>query len=279
MNNLVINPVEKSSEPILQIEGGVTQPTRVVPYTARVAILVSMALMIVAEIITVYIGVLPGAIFYSLLLVGLIIAPYFSSVPAVHRLYLAFVLIPLLRILSLVMPVSHAAPYYQYALIGVPLLVASLLVARSNGLRSIRLNLTWVELLVQSLFGLSGILLGLLASVILQPSPILTISANWALNILLGIVLTLFGAVTEEIIFRGVVQKALSSLFGFFSVFLGSILYASMFLGTLSAGYVLFYGFTGLLFAVWVQFSDSLWGAILAHGLMNIVFLLLVTLH
>jgi hypothetical protein len=237
-------------------------------------VLLYLALVIFAEVITTYIGVISGAILHGVLLVGLTNLSYFSRSASKRRVYLAFMLLPLLRILSLAMPIQQVAPIFQYLLTGMPLLLSTLLVVRVNGLPAFRLNLSALEWIYQVIIGASGIPLGLIAGLTLSPLPGLISNTNLFWFLILWIVFTIFGAVLEEIIFRGLLQKVLSSTLGSISIFLTSLLYASMFLGTLSPGYLIFYGFTGLLFSIWVHISDSLVGVIIAHSLMNIVFLL-----
>jgi len=246
--------------------------------TSKMMVLLFVMVTVFSEVVTMFVDVVSGAMIYGAILLILINLAYFSKIHRTSQVYLALTLLPLLRILSLAMPIHQVPPIFQYVLTGVPLLVATFVVIRSNGLPSLRLNLTGLEWVYQIIISLSGIPLGVIAALTLVPPPSLVSPTNLLGILLLWIVFTLFGAVTEELIFRGLVQKALSYSFGAFSVVLSSILYASMFLGTLSPGYVIFYGLTGLLFSIWVHISGSIIGVIMAHSLMNILFLLFTLL-
>lgn len=249
-------------------------PTLPASAALKTAVLVSVLMAAVAEIVTVYVDVLGGAILYGILLLVFTNLAYFSRSRVGSQIYLALTLLPLLRILSLAMPIQQVAPIFRYVMTGIPLLISTVLVIRANGLPYLRLNLKGAEWLFQVLIGASGIPLGIIASLLLVPPPELLDNPNLAWIFVLWVAYTLFGAVMEEIIFRGIIQKALASTFGFYSVLISTLLYAAMFLGTLSPGYVVFYGLTGFLFSLWVRLSDSILGVIVAHSLMNIVFLL-----
>jgi membrane protease YdiL (CAAX protease family) len=273
MSDIIDNRIEPLPRKITPPEATVIPPTRVGPRAIRVSAILFMAFIIGAEVVTVMIGLLPGAILYGILLVGLLNYYYFSHTVEERRIYLALTLVPVLRFLSLAMPNPLVSQVFWYVMIGLPLLVSVIRVAGVNGLSSLRIDLTGVKWAGQFMIGLSGIPLGVIAALSLKAP--LDVSANLDLLwfIFLIIVITLFGAVIEEIIFRGLIQRALSYPFGWLSVVFSSILYASMFLGTLSPNAILLYGLSGLLFSVWVKLSNSLWGVIMAHSLMNIIFL------
>lgn len=278
MNHTINRQINTVASPAERVDVHVVQNGRDVPGRFKLTAVLYITLVIMAEVVTMYVNVITGAILYGALLIILVNLSYFSRRRLVRRIYLAFTLIPLLRILSLAMPIKQVAPIYQYVLTGFPLLIATIVVVRDIGLPAFRLNLSALEWVYQIIIGISGIPLGLIAALTLTPPPSLIGSRNLLWIFLLWIVFTLFGAVMEEIIFRGIIQKALSFPFGAASIILTSLLYASMFVGTLSPGYILFYGLTGLLFSIWMQISDSLVGVIMAHSLMNIIFVLFVYL-
>jgi membrane protease YdiL (CAAX protease family) len=278
MNHTINRPVDKLVPPAEQANVRVIHTSQEVPALFRLVALLYIAMVIMAEVVTMFVSVITGSILYGVLLIIVVNLSYFSKKRLIRRIYLAFTLLPLLRILSLAMPIQQVPPVFQYILTGVPLLLSTIFVISANGLPAFRLNLSSLEWVYQIIIGVSGIPLGLIAALTLKPPPSLINKSNLLWIFLLWVVFTLFGAVMEEVIFRGILQKALSYTFGASSIILTSLLYAGMFMGTLSPGYILFYGLTGLLFSIWVQISDSLAGVIVAHSLMNIVFLLFVYL-
>lgn len=235
-----------------------------------------LALVITAEIVAASGRVLAGAFLDGAILVILVNLYYFIRKPEIRRFILALGLVPLMRILSVAIPVPQIPLIFWYALIGFPLLVAALIVVRKNGLPQLTQNLSTSQWFIQSLFGLTGIPLGFLAGQILtRPAPILPATTlGW---IIMGsIVLSLSSGFAEEIIFRGLVQNSIIEIYGSIGLFVMGIFYTGMLLGALDPRYIIFFGLTGLLFSLWVKVSHSLWGVILAHSLLNIIFLLLL---
>lgn len=275
MSDIIDNRIEPYPQTIAPHEADVIPPTRVDPIAIRVSAILFMAFIIGAEVVTVLIGLLPGAILYGVLLVGLINYYYFSRTVEERRIYLALTLVPVLRILSLAMPNPLVSQVFWYVMIGLPLLISTIWVARVNGLSSMRIDLPGMKWAGQFMIGLSGIPLGVIAALSLKAPFDGIVELDVIRFMFLIIAITLFGAVIEEIIFRGLIQKALTYPFGWLSVLFSSVLYASMFLGTLSPNTILLYGLSGLLFSIWVKLSDSLWGVIMAHSLMNIIFLVM----
>src|SRR5215207_131970 len=76
-----------------------------------------------AEAVGVFLGIIPGIICPALL-IPMLLSQYVIMEKAPYRRVLPLlVLAPLLRILSLTMPIRQVPPMYWYALVGVPLLV------------------------------------------------------------------------------------------------------------------------------------------------------------
>lgn len=278
MRDLRDRSLDDTKQPILVEEIRVGLLPKSISINTAIVALLFIALMIAAEEVTVFVGTLPGALIYGLLLVSLSNLNYFSHMQHERQVYLALTLPPLLRILSLAMPVPHKAQIFWYLIVSLPLLLSVVMVIRFNGLPALNRSMSWTKWINQLIFGLCGIPLGVIAFFVLKSKPIF-IDPNQLWAVMGGIALTVFSAVMEELIFRGILQKALSYPFGFLSFFFSAILYASMFLGTLSLADVLFFGLTGLLFSLWVQISESLWGVISAHAVMNTVFFLLFLLR
>ena len=193
---------------------------------------------------------------------------------------LALALVPLLRILSLTMPIGELSQPYAYVFTGAPILLATLLAARA--LHSSQL---WTRLRrrsEQGLVALTGIPLGVVAYVIIRPQPIET---GWVAIVVTCVGLVFFSAaveerrepahlvrlaVVEELLFRGVLQNALYAAFGRVGVLGSTVLFAAVYLGARPIGYAAFAGVMGLLFA-WFSFrTRSLLGVVLSHSIVNL---------
>jgi membrane protease YdiL (CAAX protease family) len=230
----------------------------------------------VAEIATMVFNVVVGATIDGVLLFTIVNVAFFSRSDSIRKILIPLLLVPLLRILSLAIPIPHIMPIFWYLLVGVPLLIATFIVVRVIGLPALSLRQSFMKWFLQILFGLLGIPIGILAAYLLS-SPSIMIPGKTIGWIISGaIILTLCSALIEEIIFRGLVQNVTLDSYGLIGLLISSGVYAIMTVGTLSPGYVIFFGITGLLFSLWVKISGSLWGVILAHCLVNIIFLLLL---
>ena len=230
---------------------------------------------VVAEIAAIVFNVIVGATIDAVLLFAIVNVAFFSRSDNIRKILIPLLLVPLLRILSLAIPIPHIVPIFWFLLVGIPLLLATFIVVRVIGLPTLSLKQSFIKWFFQVLFGLSGIPIGVLAAHLFSSTSMIPgKTIGWIISG--AIILTLFSALIEEIIFRGLLQNVSLDSYGLIGLLISSAVYAIMTVGTLSPGYVIFFGITGLLFAVWVKISGSLWGVILAHSLVNIIFLLLL---
>lgn len=190
------------------------------------------------------------------------------------RILPVLALLPLMRILSLTMIFQELIPLYWYVLIGAPVLSAAVLAAQVLGLDETDLGLGATRLLPQVAIALSGIGLGIAARFLLQPTPIFG-QIDWLTLAMGAAVLTVFVALVEEIIFRGMLQRIVDELFPRAGIYLVNVLFALMYLGTHSASAVIFFGLTGLYFSWCVRRTGATWGVILAHSILASSLLLL----
>jgi uncharacterized protein len=218
-------------------------------------------------------GVAFGTFFSALchaILIPILLSHYVLIGKAIYRRMLpALALISLLRILSLSLMVGRLPQIYLYALIGTPLLVAVMLTAQFLYLSRSRLGLTVRSWSQQIFIAFSGLPLSIIAYFIVQPTPIV-VKLNWFDVIVGSIILLVFVGFTEEIIFRGILQSVANEIFGSAGIFYSSILFAIMYIGSLSLQYVLFIASIGLFFGWCVNRTRSCWGVVIAHSLINI---------
>jgi len=124
---------------------------------------------------------------------------------------------------------------------------------------------------------LLGVALGLVELWILQPDPLIS-SLRWqelAVPVLILLVSTGF---TEELVFRGVIQRVSLESGLRYGILYVSILFALLHVGYGSLTDVAFVFAVGLLFGYLVARTGSLLGVSLAHGLTNVGLYLVVPL-
>jgi len=205
----------------------------------------------------------------ALLLLLLLHAALWASGPLQKLLY-CLALAPLIRLLSLSMPLAQIQPVFWYAIIGLPLFLAAWLAMRISGYAPAELGLSLGSSLpLQALTALSGLGLGYLEYRILHPAPLaptFTLGSIW----LPALILLIFTGLLEELIFRGLLQRASHVLLGNLGVVYVSLAFAVLHIGYRSLPDFAFVFAVGLLFSLVARRSRSIWGVTLAHGLTNI---------
>ena len=227
--------------------------------------------IVVAESLTIFIYPLAGIFSYSLILITFIIQSVFIQTPTQRNLVLALSLVPLVRILSLAMPLGQLSLVYRFPLIYAPLLAATMAVMWATGLRpaAIGLNLRYWQYQVAGGI-ISGIGIGITEYLIIGTSPLIntfSLQEIW----LPALVLIVTTGLTEEIMFRGVLQKLSEAAMGRQGIIYVSLIFAVLHLGFFSWGDVVFVFCVALFFAAIVKRTGSLLGAILSHGTANTV--------
>ena len=222
-----------------------------------------------AEVLTVYLQLMTGIICHGILLVVFIIQAALTPDRAQRNLFMVLCLAPLIRILSLSMPLAPIPQIYWYLLIYGPLLAATVIVMLNTGLGPRDVGLVSKGWPLQVVLGiLIGLGLGVLEYVILRPVPLAT--SFTLLGVLApAVILMITTGFVEELIFRGVMQTLSDRVMGLWSVLYVSLIFAVLHIGHYSWLDVGFVFLVALLFTAVVKKSGSLLGVTLAHGIAN----------
>ncbi len=240
----------------------------------KIALLYLVAIA-AAELITALVNPLGGIVFHIVLLLGLISHASLAYRHPQHRLYLALALAPLIRLLSLSLPLPRFSQIYWYAIIALPLLVAVFAVMLRLGFRPRQVGLTLNKVPLQLVVALTGIPFGIAEFFILRPSPLVD-SLAWGALALPSLILLVFTGFTEEVTFRGVMQRSANEVLGRWGWVYIAVLFATLHTGYLLVAEVAFVLVVGLFFGWVVQKTGSLLGVTLSHGITNIVLYLIV---
>lgn len=223
-----------------------------------------LALMAAEGVLSLW-GAAAGGIFHAILLLGLVNAYAFLDDLPNHQAFLILALVPLMRILSLTVPIPLVPPVYWYAMAGAPMLLAIVLVNFSIRLDGSTLRYP-ASPLAELGMALTGIPISLSAYAILRPRPI--VSATDAIGLFLGVLfLAVFGAFIEELIFRGLLLSCLRAILGAYGILYGAMLFASLYLSSQSVLYIILAGAIGLLYTIWVERTHNLWGVVFSHAI------------
>jgi LysM repeat protein/membrane protease YdiL (CAAX protease family) len=228
-----------------------------------------------AELATTFVDARWGLGTHIILLAALLAHASLASKQSTQRLFLALALAPLIRILSLTMPLEDVDLVYWYAIVGGPLMLTAAVVAANLKLSRQDLGLTLRALPVQGLIALSGVGFGVAEYFILRPEPLID-ELSWRSAALPALILLVGTGFNEEFVFRGVMQSACRQALGKLSILYVAVVFAVLHLGYKSASDVAFVFAVGLLFGWLVARTRSLLGVTLSHGITNITLYLVV---
>lgn len=262
----------------LSAEKGAARPLLFSPAALALA---TLAVFTAAELMVTYGNAVAGMAIHAVILTGLLGAGLASEggedVPsqALGRLLYALTLVPLIRILSLAMPLSRFEQAYWYVAAGLPVLVAAVVVAATLGLRPRELGLRFSLSPWQPAVALLGFLLGFMEYQILAPDPL--IDELRPLDFILpALILMVFTGFLEELVFRGILQQTASAFLGGFAIIYVSLVFAILHIGYRSATDVAFVLGIALIYAWVVRRTGSIMGVSVSHGITNITLFLLV---
>jgi uncharacterized protein len=176
-------------------------------------------------------------------------------------------LLPLMRILSLALPLGSLPVISRYVTIGGSVLVSAAMTGRLIGLHANELGLRVDSWRRQLKIAVAGLPLGFLGYVIAKPAP-LTDHASVAVLIGQILVLAVFVAFAEELLFRGMLQATLHRVAGLSGVAWSTMLFTAAYLGTRDLAFIPFVALIGLLFGACARRTGSIAGTTIAHALL-----------
>jgi len=186
---------------------------------------------------------------------------------------LALTLVPLIRILSLVMPLSHFPRIQWFIIIGVAVYLAFfvLLLQQKISIKECGFRLpTKKHIPIELGIILLGIPLGLIEYYILRPTPFID---SFSIENLIVAILILFIAtgLMEELIFRGLLQNKSIDILGVWQGMLFvTLIFAALHIGNLSFLDVLLVFCIGGLYAIVVKKTKTIIGVSISHTIVNI---------
>lgn len=213
-----------------------------------------------------------GLPIHGLILLALLVHGAVAEDLARRALLWGLSLAPLIRILSLSLPLAGLPVLYWYAIISVPVFAATIATIRVLGYswRDVGLTVQPHHWLLESSMLPLGIALGLIEYFILTPQPLarsLAPAEVW-LPIL---VLTISTGFEEELIFRGLLQRAaLQTLGPLKGLLYVSAVFTSLHIGYLSWVDLVFVFIVGSSFALVALRTGSILGVTLGHSGVNV---------
>jgi uncharacterized protein len=227
-----------------------------------------------AEAITVYGNPIWGIVAHIAVFVGLLVHSTFEHRKINQHFLISLSLVPLVRIISLSMPLASVPQAWWYPIIYAPLLGAAIVVTRLLGYNREDVGMTFRFNWIQVLVAISGLGLGFLEYLVLRPEPLIT-ELTWQSFWAPALIFFVAVGFVEEYIFRGVLQRTSSQVMGLWGIVYASAIFALMHMGFYSWLDVIFVFGIALFFGWSVKKTGSLVGVTLSHGFANIVLYLI----
>lgn len=241
----------------------------------REVILVYVGLLAVSEITTFLISAAVGMVMYGFVLVAILLHASFLWQHPAHRALLSLTFVPIIRLVSLAVPLGQFPLIQAYAITGVPLIISAVVSMRSMRMRPREVGLGLGRRPLLQLFIIpTGLVLGIAEYLILRPEAIV-VGTSWRDFVVPAIILLVCTGFAEEFMFRGIMQGTMRPLFGTACIVLVSFIFTVQHIGYRSPLDLIIVMVAGLMFGVVAYRSHSIWGVTLAHGLTNIVLFLI----
>jgi hypothetical protein len=234
-----------------------------------------LAAIAIAEILTTFAPPRTGLVAHAAVLLGILVHAARVDGQKEQAFLVSLAFAPLIRVLSLSLPLADLPLLYWYPITSIPLFAAVLIAAPTLGFGRAALGLSLRRWGLQLVIGLSGITFGVFEYLILRPEPLVS-TLEWTDLLWPALILLVSTGLLEELIFRGLLQRAAIDLLGIWGIGFVAILFAVLHTGYRSLPDVLFVAVVGLFFGWVVHRTRSLLGVTLAHGLTNILLFLIM---
>ena len=219
-----------------------------------------------------------GIVFHAGVLFALLIhaAVLHKTDRAFAGLLSALVVAPLIRILSISMPLLqfNFVTWFQLTSIPVFITLFVLIYLHDISARDIALNLPEAKHVPLELVVIVvAVPIGIMEYQILKPGILVPLSLE-AL-IVPAVILLVCTGFLEELAFRGLMQYHALRTLGFSGIIMISLLFGALHIGNLTVLDVLLASGIGFLYALVVQITRSLYGVSISHGIINIMLFLI----
>lgn len=231
-------------------------------------LLVYGSLIVLTEAVLIFVSLAVGTALMAGILIA-IVSQHALAPPPRDPILPVLALVPITALLSIGIPVVSLTATTTYALVGGPVLIGAVVVARAIGVSLETVGLGRPKRPAEiALVVATGIPLGLLARFLGGLEPLTMPGLTVELGL---VVIFVFIVLPEELLFRGLLRHLASIRFGVLGIVAPNVIYASMYFGSGSATVVIFMLVVGMYFSFAAGRSGSLWGVMGAHLLLRLV--------
>jgi membrane protease YdiL (CAAX protease family) len=247
----------------------------------RMTLAFYLLLLTAAEAVTTYVDAGIGMTLHAVMLILLLVHSALLSGSPLQPMLYALLLTPLIRLLSLSLPLNQFPVISWYLIVSLPLFAAAFVVMRLMGYSMgqvgfrIRLRAIPFEIIVI----VFGLFFGIVEYLILSPDQIITWEGanRWQDLIFPALMIIIGTGFMEELIFRGIIQQSAEKLFGKgIAIIYAAVIFAILHIGWQSAVDVLFVFIAGAFWGWVFSHTRSIIGISLSHGLTNIILFLVL---
>ncbi|MBI4332542.1 MAG: CPBP family intramembrane metalloprotease [Chloroflexi bacterium] len=240
---------------------------------AVVVALVYLILISLAEITGALINQAMGITIQTLIFFGLIIHSVLNIDNPLGKMLLSLTLAPMIRIASYTVPLLFARPFASYVFIYLPIALAAFLVMWRLRMKPPDVGLTIRMPRWQLVIACTGVVFGLAEYLILR-YPALIPFLSWTNPWIPGLTLLVTTGFVEELVFRGVMQRACADALGKWTLAYVSFIFAIIHVIHQNFWDIVLVFFIALFFAWCVKKTGSLLGVAVGHGVTNSVLFL-----
>jgi uncharacterized protein len=232
----------------------------------------------IAELVTTFVHPALGASVHALVLIALLIHAASLSDHVGYPILVALLIAPLIRLLSLALPLFLVDQKYWYLIVSVPLFVACFFCMRLLRFSLSEVGFNLKHLPYQLITAFMGIGFGYIEFSILRPEPL--VKDVTAINLLIACFSLFIGTgLLEELAFRGIMQRAAEKSLGIKgSLLFSAIVFTVLHIGWQSVIDLAFVFAAGIWWGYVFYRTRSLVGIILAHTFTNIMLFILLPL-
>lgn len=226
-----------------------------------------------AEAVTV-VDAICGLLTHASILLSLIALSVREGRPS--ALYSSLCLAPLIRMISLSLPLARLPRPAWHVASGLGVMLAALTLMRIQGFGFRRAGVRLERPLLQAVIGFTGIPLGVIEYRILRPAPLVQNPSLHEL-VLLGLATVIFTGFVEELVFRGIIQRNVVEVLGAGYGVLGTdAIFTALHIGWLSPLDLIFVFLVGLFYGISALTTRSIVGTSISHGVSNVMLFLVI---
>ena len=242
----------------------------------KVICVIYLLLIAGAEVSIIYTSAF-GIAFHVAILFSLLISSVLTKNSTFADFLLAFTIVPLIRILSLSMPLTHLAYIMWFLLISIPIFIAifACMMLQKLSLKNVGITFPKAkDLPIEIGVVLLALPTGVLEYYLLKPEPLLY-ELEPVLLIASVLIIIICTGFVEELTFRGLLQYHAVKMMGWWGILFITATFAIMHIGNLNYWDVLLAFTLGGVYALVVRKTGSIYGVTLSHGLVNIILFLI----